>query len=79
MAIVVFLYVLCICEGLKQLKKMKPSDSKKFKDGTITLTVSIFRKGLAYVHLKFNNLRTFVRYLRTILKHKNLLFLQNVQ
>jgi hypothetical protein len=79
MAIVVFLYVLCVCEGLKQLKKTKPSDWKKFKNGTITLTVSIFRKGLAYVHLKFNNLRTFARYLRRILHDKNLLFLQNVQ
>lgn len=79
MAIVVFLYVLCICEGLKQLKKTKASDWKKFKDGTVTLAISVFRKGLSYVNLRFNNLRSFVRYLKRILSDKNLLFLQNVQ
>lgn len=79
MAIVVFLYVLCICEGLKQLKNTKPSDWKKFKDGTITLAISVFRKGLSYVSLRFNNIRSFVRYLRRVLSDKNLIFLQNVQ
>lgn len=79
MAIVVFLYVLCIIEGLKQLRKSKPSDWKIYKNGKQFLTVSIFRKGLSYVNLKFNNLRSFIEYLIHLLKGKNLLFLQNVQ
>jgi hypothetical protein len=79
MAMVVFLYVLCICEGLKQLKKTKPSDWKKFKDGAITLAISVFRKGLSQVCLRFNNLPSFIRYLKRILSDKNLIFLQNVQ
>lgn len=79
MAIVVFLYVLCICEGLKQLKRTKSSDWRKFKDGRITLAISVFRKGLSQVNLRFNNLRSFVRYLRRLLSDKNLIFLQNVQ
>lgn len=79
MAIVVFLYVLCICEGLKQLKNTKSSDWKKFKNGTVTLAVSVFRKGLSYVSLRFNNLKSFIRYLSRILSDKNMTFLQNVQ
>lgn len=79
MAIVVFLYVLCICEGLKQLKTVKLSNRKKYKNGTIFLTISIFRKGLSLVCLKFNNLNSFCLYLKLILKDRNLLILQNVQ
>ncbi len=79
MGIVVFLYVLCIVEGLKQLKKSKPSDWKIYKNGKRFLTVSVFSKGLAYLNLKFKNLITFIRYLTIELADKNLLFLQNVQ
>lgn len=31
-AVVIFLYVLCICEGLKQLSKPKSSDRRTFKN-----------------------------------------------
>jgi hypothetical protein len=79
MAITVFLYVLCIVEGLKELKKSKPSDLKKYANGKHFLTISVFSKGLSYLCLKFNNLITFIDYLYDELLDKNLLFLQNVQ
>lgn len=78
MGIVVFLYVLCIVEGLRQLKESKPSDWKKYKNGKRFLTVSIFKKGLSYLNLKFNNLITFIQYITKELLGKNLLFLQNL-
>ena len=79
MGIVVFLYVLCIVEGLKQLKKAKKSDWKNYKDGKRFLTVSVFSKGLAYVNLRFSDLVSFIQYLTNTLQDKKLLFLQNVQ
>lgn len=78
MGIVVFLYVLCIVEGLRRLKKTKPSDWKKYSNGKKYLTVSFFRKGLSYLNLMFNNLTTFIQYLARELRDKNLLFLQTV-
>lgn len=79
MAIVVFLYVLCIVEGLKQLKTAKKSDWKVYKNGKRFLTVSVFSKGLAYVNLKFNDLISFIQYLHGVLRDKKITFLQNVQ
>ncbi len=78
-ALVVFLYTLCICEGLFQLKDGKLSHWKKYKDGKTFLAVSIFRKGLSFLCLSFNNLRSFCDYLVRALGDKKLLFLQNVQ
>jgi len=79
MGIVVFLYTLCIIEGMKKLKKCKPSDYKKFKDGSIFLTVSFFKKGLDYLNLKFNNLASFIQFLGDTLGKQKMVFLQNVQ
>lgn len=79
MAIVVFLYVLCIVEGIKQLKKSKAKKWKKYRNGKQFLTVSIFSKGLAYVNLKFNNLRSFIRYLAQVLTKNKLCIMINVQ
>ena len=42
MAIVTFLYVLCIHEGLIAYKVVKKSDLKKYADGKVTLAVSVF-------------------------------------
>jgi len=79
MGIVVFLYTLCVVEGIKQLKKSKPSDYKKYKDGKIFLTVSIFKKGLDHLNLRFRNLSSFIQFLRSELAGNKMLFLQNVQ
>ena len=79
MAITVFLYVLCIVEGLKELKKSKPSDLKIYAGNKCYLTISVFSKGLSYLCSKFKNLSTFFDYLHDKLLDINLLFVQNVQ
>lgn len=71
MAITSFLYVLCIIEGLKQLKFKKKSDWKKYKCGKITLAVSVFAKGLDYLNNKFRDLISFVGFLISLLERKN--------
>ena len=78
MAITSFLYVLCIIEGLKQLKVKKKSDWKKFKCGKITLAVSIFAKGLDYLNNKFRDLDSFINFLKSLLGQKNLSLFKNV-
>jgi len=70
MAIVTFLYVLCIHEGLICYEKIKKSDLKKYADGTITLAISVFRKGKSVVAGKFTHLRAFLDYLTQILHAK---------
>ncbi len=79
MGIVVFLYVLCITQGLKRLMKKKKSDWKKYSNGKRFLSESIFLKGLAYLNSEFWNLEGFIDYLDRELANKKLLFLQNVQ
>ncbi|MFK7983905.1 MAG: transposase [Saprospiraceae bacterium] len=74
MAITSFLYVLCIIEGLKQLKVKKKSDWKKYKSGKITLAVSIFAKGLDYLNNKFRDLESFIEFLKSLLRQENLSF-----
>ncbi len=71
MAITSFLYVLCIIEGLKQLKFKKKSDWKKYKCGKITLAVSVFAKGLDYLNNKFRDLTSFIGFLISLLERKN--------
>ena len=63
MGIVVFIYALCIEQGLTQLKHKKKSDWKKYKNGSINLVVSKFKKGLSFLEIKFNNLRNFICFL----------------
>lgn len=70
MAIVSFLYVLCVHRGLIAYRIHKKSDFRKYRDGRITLAVSVFRKGKAIVAGKFYHLKSFLRYLADILKDK---------
>jgi len=71
MAIVCFLYILCIHHGVLESAKMKKSDFKKYTNGTITLAVSIFKKGKSILAGKFYHLVSFIRYLTRILKGKS--------
>jgi len=48
----------------------KKSDFKKYKDGRITLAVSVFRKGLSIVTGKFQHLKSYLKYLADILVDK---------
>ncbi len=79
MAIVSFLYVLCIQQGVLAYSEFKKSDFKKYRDGTATLAVSIFRKGKSIMAGKFHNLKSFIKFLMSILKGKNLPFWVHVQ
>lgn len=72
MAIVTFLYILCIHHGTEGYIKKKKSDFKKFANGKITLTVSIFKKGKSIVAGKFYHFISFIRYLTEILKGKKI-------
>lgn len=74
MAITSFLYILCITEGIKQLKTKKKSDWKKFKNGTVYLTVSFFAKGLDYLNNKFYNLKSFLTFLNCLFGRNNACF-----
>jgi len=79
MAIVSFLYVLCIHQGILAYAKLKKSDFKKYRDGTKTLAVSIFRKGKAIVAGMFHHLKSFIQFLISILKGKSPPFWVHVQ
>jgi len=57
MAIVTFLYALCVQQGLLIYSVHKKSDFKKYKDGRITLAVSVFRKGISILTGKFYHLK----------------------
>ena len=72
MAIVSFLYVLCIHHGFLAYREKKKSDFKKYLDGTTTLAISIFRKGKSIVAGKFYHLISFIEFLSEILKGKKL-------
>ena len=72
MAIVSFLYTLCIHQGILAYSTFKKSDFKKYRDGTVTLAVSIFQKGRALLAGKFHNLRSFLEFLKDILWSKKL-------
>jgi len=68
MGIVVFLYALCLGEGWLQYRKTKKSDWKKYADGTVNLAVSVFRKGRSYLTGKLGTLKSFIKYLRRLIK-----------
>jgi len=70
MAIVCFLYILCIHHGIIEYVEMKKSDFKTYADGTRTLAVSIFKKGKSILAGKFYHLASFIQYLTKILKGK---------
>ena len=72
MAILVFLFVLCIRQGFIAYQKSKKSDYKQFiKNGEKfkTLAVSIFRKGIAYLENLFYDINSFIRFLNNICRH----------
>lgn len=70
MAILVFLYAICIDQGIKEFESgLKKSDYKKYKNGKITLSKSIFRIGLARVQGKFTDLKSFFTFLGNLLHH----------
>jgi len=61
MAIVCFLYALCIHQGLIEYRVFKKSDFKKYKNGKITLAISIFRKGKSIIAGKFYHFKSLLK------------------
>lgn len=78
MGIVVFLYAICIKQGLIQYKQIMKSDWKNYADGSKTLAVSVFKKGQSFIASKLINLKSFLAFLAdwigAILKRKPLDF-----
>lgn len=60
MAIVVFTYVISVLEGLKGYKKVP---LKKYANGTVAKTVSVFRNGLDKIVIIAGSLKRFCEYL----------------
>lgn len=69
MAIVVFLYAICIKEGFFQYKQKKKSDWKIYADGSISLSVSVFRKGLSFIDAKIRDLNSFLSLIANWIKY----------
>lgn len=76
MAIVTIAYTLAIREGWKHRNKIP---TQRYKDGTQTPEVSIFRAGLAILILKCTRFVEFIRYVFSSLSPKNHAFFKNVQ
>ena len=68
MALVSFLYTLCVIQGLKIGKNLKKSDTKLFKDGSITLSKSYFKKGKDDLRKFLFNLFDFVTFINKLLE-----------
>lgn len=78
-ALVSFLYTLCVIQGLKIGKRSKKSDSKKFKDGSRTLAKSYFKRGkeeLKKILFRIFDFVTFINKLLTATKPPINLFVQ---
>lgn len=70
-ALVSFLYTLCVIQGLKiarMVRKSKKSDSKRFKDGTVTLAKSYFKRGKEELKKFLFTIFNFVTFINKLLE-----------
>lgn len=79
MAIVCFIYTLCVNQGINAYLEIKKSDLKKYKSGLQTFAISVFRKGKAILSGKFFDLNSFCRFIAIHMKGKKTLNWVNVQ
>lgn len=70
MAIVCFLYTLCVSQGLLRYQQKKKSDYKNYSDGSSALAESIFKKGKSVISMKFHDLRSFLRFIAQLIAGK---------
>jgi len=68
-AIVSFMYTLCVVQGLLQGKKLRKSQFKTFADGTITLSKSYFKQGREILHQTLFNIHDFVTFINHIFRY----------
>jgi len=66
-SLVSFLYTLCVIQGLISGKRLKQSDTKKFANGTITLTKSYFKRGKDELRKILFNLIDFVTFIEKLI------------
>jgi len=71
-ALVSFMYTLCVVQGFLSLRKRKKSDRKKYKDGQVFLTVSYFKKGKAFLRTILHSFYDFVTFLNEVFDPKNI-------
>ena len=76
MAIVTTAYILAAREGWRRRRQIPP---QRYKDGSATLEVSIFRKGLGILVAKCLRFIDFLQYVISILEHEKHPFCKNVQ
>lgn len=70
-ALVSFMYTLCVVQGILQLKSPKKSDFTRYKDGQVFLTCSFFKKGKAYLRTILCDLSDFATFLNGLFEVKN--------
>lgn len=67
MGVLAMVYIIAVREGLLS-HRLKPIPVKKYKDGTIYLSISIFRMGLAIIQNLFTKINQLIEYIQIRLK-----------
>ena len=67
MGVLAVVYIMAVREGMIS-HKLKPIPMKKYKDGKIYLSVSIFRMGLAIIQTLFTKINQLIYYIEHLLK-----------
>jgi len=67
MGVLAMVYLLAVREGLLS-HKLKPIPLKKYKNGTIYLSISIFRVGMAIIQTLFTKINKLIEYIGNQLK-----------
>lgn len=68
-AIVSFMYTLCVVQGLLQGQRLTKSDFKTFSDGTSTLAKSYFKRGREILHQILFDIHDFVTWINLLFKY----------
>lgn len=67
MGVLAVVYIMAVREGLIS-HKLKPIPMKKYKDGKIYLSISIFRMGMAIIQTLFMKTNQLIHYIEHLLK-----------
>lgn len=67
MGVLAMVYIMAVREGLLN-HKLKPIPFKKYKDGKLYLSISIFRIGLAIIQTLFTKINKLIEYIENQLK-----------
>jgi transposase len=67
MGVLAMVYIIAVTEGLLKNKR-KPIPLKKYKNGKLYLSISIFRLGMAIVQAIFTKIKKLFEYIENLLK-----------